>query len=155
MRIIEYEVDTRKDNNVVTQKNIEESDSKLLHIEKLIAAKRNLLLSKQNKLKKISKNNHFLSEIRDDYKKYYGYIAKQKEDQIRALDMLNTYINDLAVSGELSKHNINDSKHEQKKILNEINSIKQGLNEIIQDADMGTTGVNNTNNVTNISNIKK
>jgi hypothetical protein len=129
MRIIEYEV--------VTKKHIEESDSRLLHIEQLINAKRRLLLSKQHKLKKISKNNHFLSEIRDDYKKYYGYIAKQKEDQIKALDMLNTYINDLAVSGELSKHNINDSKHEQKKILDEINSIKKGLNEIIQDEDIG------------------
>jgi hypothetical protein len=113
-----------------------------MHIEQLIAAKRKLLLSKQNKLKKISKNNHFLSEIRDDYKKYYGYIAKQKEDQIKALNMLNTYINDLAVSGELSKHNINDSKHEQQKILNEINSIKKGLNDIIQDTD---PDANNTN----------
>jgi hypothetical protein len=31
--------------------------------------------------------------------------------------MLNQYINDLSLSGELSEHNIEDSKFEQQKIL--------------------------------------
>ena len=49
--------------------------------------------------------------------------------------MLNEYIKDLSLSGELSKHNINDSKYEQKKILNEINSIKDGLKTIMQNTN--------------------
>ena len=127
--------DTIKPNNVITKQHIEDSDSKLLHIEKMIKAKKKLLLSKQEKLHKISKNNHFLNEIKNDYQDYYNYIKKQKEDQILALNMLNEYIKDLSLSGELSKHNINDSRYEQKKILNEINSIKDGLKSIMQNTN--------------------
>ena len=139
MIIVKYDVNTpqneqyniRERNNIITKQDIEDSDSKLLHIEKMIKAKKKLLLSKQEKLHKISKNNHFLTEIKNDYQSYYNYIKKQKEDQILALNMLNDYIKDLSISGELSKHNINDSKYEQKKILNEINSIKEGLKSIM------------------------
>lgn len=135
----EHNLDNKPPNNVETQNNnaitkqyIEESDSKLLHLERLIKAKKNLLLSKQEKLNNISKNNRFLTEIKNDYQDYYSYIKKQKQDQIHALHMLNDYIKDLNHSGELSKHNINDSKYEQKKILHEINSIKEGLKTIME-----------------------
>ena len=33
--------------------------------------------------------------VRNDYKKYYDYIAKQKEDQIRAMNYLNEYIKEI------------------------------------------------------------
>jgi|LauGreSuBDMM15SN_2_FD.fasta_scaffold365296_1 hypothetical protein len=142
MIVVKYDVNklnnqqnTVKHNNGITKQHIEDSDSKLLHIEKMIKAKKNLLLSKQEKLEKISKNNHFLNEIKNDYQEYYNYIKKQKEEQILALNMLNEYIKDLSLSGELSKHNINDSKYEQKKILNEINSIKEGLKSIMQNTN--------------------
>ena len=128
-------LDAVKHNNGITKQHIEDSDSKLLHIEKMIKAKKKLLLSKQEKLEKISKNNHFLNEIKNDYQQYYNYIKKQKEDQILALNMLNEYIKDLSLSGELSKHNINDSRYEQKKILNEINSIKEGLKSIMHNTN--------------------
>ena len=142
MIIVKYDVNTPqyeqyniRERNIITKQDIEASDSQLLHIEKMIKAKKKLLLSKQEKLNKISKNNHFLTEIKNDYQSYYNYIKKQKEDQILALNMLNDYIKDLSISGELSKHNINDSKYEQKKILNEINSIKEGLKSIMQNTN--------------------
>jgi hypothetical protein len=50
-----------------------------------------------------------------------------------ALTMLNGYIKDLTVSGNLSKNNIEDAKNEQNKILNEINSIKKGIDDIIKE----------------------
>jgi uncharacterized protein (DUF3084 family) len=99
MIVVKYDVNklnnqqnTVKHNNGITKQHIEDSDSKLLHIEKMIKAKKNLLLSKQEKLEKISKNNHFLNEIKNDYQEYYNYIKKQKEEQILALNMLNEYI---------------------------------------------------------------
>ena len=76
-----------------------------------------------------------MSEVKQDYSKYYGYIVKQKQDQMSALSMLNTYIKDLTVSGTLSKNNIDDAKNEQQKILTEINSIKNGIDDIIKGAD--------------------
>ncbi len=110
-------------------------DEQLLQIEELINAKRKMLLDKQKKIRFISKQNKFLDAVKDDYAKYYGYIVKQKREQIEALDLLNNYINDLTVSGKLSKNNVEDAKHEQSKILKELKNIQKGLDDIINDTN--------------------
>jgi hypothetical protein len=111
-----------------------ENDEKILQIEELIEAKRRMLLEKQKKLKNISKQNQFLEAVKSDYTKYYDYISQQKQDQIKALELLNGYIRDLSTSGQLSKHNIDDAKFEQEKLLKEIDEIKKGLETIINNA---------------------
>ena len=111
--------------------HLENRDQQLLQIENLIDAKRKMLIDKQKKFKNLTKQNEFLNEVKQDYNKYYGYIVKQKEDQMSALTMLNGYIKDLTTSGTLSKNNIEDAKNEQEKILTEINSIKKGIDDII------------------------
>ena len=113
--------------------HLENRDQQLLQIENLIDAKRKMLIDKQKKFKNLTKQNEFLNEVKQDYNKYYGYIVKQKEDQMSALTMLNGYIKDLTVSGTLSKNNIEDAKNEQNKILTEINSIKKGIDDIIKE----------------------
>jgi uncharacterized protein (DUF3084 family) len=113
--------------------HLENRDQQLLQIENLIDAKRKMLIDKQKKFKNLTKENEFLNEVKDDYNKYYGYIVKQKEDQMSALTLLNGYIKDLTVSGTLSKNNVQDAKNEQQKILTEINSIKKGIDEIIKE----------------------
>jgi hypothetical protein len=114
---------------------LENTDDRLIHIEQLIEAKRMLLLNKQKKIRFISKQNRFLDEVRTDYNTYYKYIASQKQQQIKALELLNNYIKDLTVSGNLSKHNIEDAKHEQKRIMREMKSIQNSLDEIIKETD--------------------
>ena len=118
--------------------HLENRDQKLLQIENLIDAKRKMLIGKQKKFKNLTKQNEFLNEVKQDYNKYYGYIIKQKEEQMSALTLLNTYIKDLTISNSLSKNNIHDAKNEQQKILTEINSIKKELDNII-------TGMNDGN----------
>jgi flagellar biosynthesis chaperone FliJ len=49
--------------------------------------------------------------------------------------LLNNYISDLTVSGKLSKNNVEDAKHEQYKILNELKNIQKGLDGIINDTN--------------------
>ena len=115
--------------------HLENRDQKLLLIENLIDAKRKMLIGKQKKFKNLTKQNEFLNEVKQDYNKYYGYIVKQKEDQMSALTLLNSYIKDLTISGSLSKNNIEDAKNEQVKILTEINSIKKGIDDIIGGVD--------------------
>ena len=100
-----------------------ENDEKILQIEELIEAKRRMLLEKQKKFKNISKQNQFLEAVKSDYTKYYDYISQQKQDQIKALELLNGYIRDLSTSGQLSKHNIDDAKFEQEILLKEIDEI--------------------------------
>ena len=117
--------------------NIMQRDEQFMQIQELIGAKRQMLLDKQKKLQVITKQNHFLDVIKNDYAQYYNYISQQKNDQIKALELLNGYINDLTVSGKLSKHNIDDAKYEQGKILHEVKSIKKGLDSIM----------NNTKNI--------
>ena len=98
----------------------------------MIDFKRKMLLEKQKKYKKISKQNHFLEEIKNDYSNYSNYIMKQKQEQIQALEILQNYVQDLSVSGNLSKQNVKDAKYEQKKIIKELKSIKHNLDEVIQ-----------------------
>lgn len=114
---------------------IRERDDQLLQIENLIEAKRQMLSNKQKKLRFIAKQNRFLEAVRNDYEKYNDYIVQQKRDQIRALSLLDEYIKDLSFSGKLSKHNIDDAKEEQGKILREVKSIKESLDSIINDTN--------------------
>jgi hypothetical protein len=110
---------------------IRERDEQFIQIQDLIDAKRKMLIDKQKKLRFISKQNRFLEAVKNDYTNYYDYIAEQKRDQIRALQVLDEYIKDLTISGKLTKHNIEDAKEEQSKILNEVKSIKESLDSII------------------------
>ena len=120
--------------------HLENREEQFIQIENLIEAKRKMLLDKQQKINFISKQNKFLNEIKGDYNNYYNYIAQQKRDQMEALHLLNKYINDLTISGELSKNNIIDAKHEQQKILSELNTIKNSLDNIINNTnDINTT----------------
>jgi hypothetical protein len=110
-------------------------DEQFLHLQDLIDGKRRMLLEKQKKLRFITKQNQFLDAVKSDYAKYYSYISQQKKEQIDALNLLNNYIEDLTVSGQLSKHNIDDAKFEQERIMKEVNQIKRGLDNIIDDTD--------------------
>jgi len=111
--------------------NLVNRDIQFILIQQQIDAKRKLLLNKQNKLKRIMKQNVFLNDVKDDYSKYYSYIINQKKQQMAALEMLNTYIDDLTQSGSLTENNIKDAKYEQKQILKELKSIKTNLDELI------------------------
>ncbi len=108
-------------------------DEQFVLIQNLIDAKKQMLIEKQKKLRFISKQNRFLESIKNDYSKYYNYINQQKQDQIKALQYLDEYIKDLTISGKLTKHNIEDAKKEQYKILREVKSIKESLDELVDD----------------------
>ncbi len=108
-----------------------ELDDRFIKIQELIDIKKNSLLCKQKKLMKISKQNQFLDSVKNDYSNYYNYISQQKQDQIKALELLNNYINGLSNSNSLTKHNIEDARAEQARIIKEIKSIKNGLDNII------------------------
>ena len=112
--------------------NISEKDIYLLQIEKEIKIRKKNLFENQKKIQDISKQNEFLNFVKDDYANYYSYIVNQKQDQLKALELLNNYITDLSNTGKLSKQNIKDSLYEQKKILLEIKKIRKGLDELIE-----------------------
>ena len=114
------------------QIDLASKDQQFIQLQQLIESKKKMLLDKQIKYKKISKQNHFLEEIKNDYSNYSNYIMKQKQEQIQALEILHNYVKDLTISGNLSKQNVKDAKYEQKKIIKELKSIKHNLDGIIQ-----------------------
>jgi chromosome segregation ATPase len=117
-----------------------DKDAQLIQLENLIESKRKMLLEKQKKLRFVYKQNQFLDVVRQDYETYYSYIVKQKQDQMKALQLLNNYITDLTRSGNLTKHNIADAKQEQHKIVDEMKSIQMNLDEIMSNTqDIHTT----------------
>ncbi|MCJ7801772.1 MAG: hypothetical protein MUP82_05385 [Candidatus Marinimicrobia bacterium] len=111
------------------------NEDQFVKIQALIEAKKQSLIDKQKKLKSVTKSNQFLNTVKEDYAKYYNVIIAQKQDQIKAISMLNEYIDDLASSGELNKHNIEDAKVEQMKLLREVNHIKKGLDSLSENTD--------------------
>ena len=114
---------------------VQMNEDEFFQLQNIIDYKRKMLLNKQKQLKRIAKHNTFLEQIRKDYSIYNNYIVKQKQEQMAALNLLNNYISDLTRSSNLSKHNIKDTKIEQRKIVKELNSIKHGLDKIMNDVD--------------------
>ena len=126
---------------------IKEIDDQFMQIQNLIHSKKQLLFEKQKKLKSISKQNKFLEIVKDDYMKYYDYINQQKRDQIKALQVLNEYIEDLTYTGKLTTNNIEDAKVEQSKILHEMNSIKKSLDQVVDKTKYVQNKLNDKNKI--------
>ena len=126
---------------------LEHKDQLFLHLQEQIYLKRKMLLDKQKKIQIISKQNHFLNDVKHDYQNYYGHFIQQREDQIKALNLLKKYIHDLTISGNLSKQNIEDAKFEQKKIIRELQSIKNNLDSIIKNTDLVKEKLSEKNNL--------
>jgi hypothetical protein len=117
--------------NLLKDKTVKEKDEYFIKIHLLINTKHNMLIKKHKNIDQIIKTNEFLREVKDDYVKYTNYIIQQKKEQIIALDLLNKYVDDLRNSGELSKNNIEDAKQEQRKILLELDAIKQNMDDLL------------------------
>lgn len=110
---------------------LETREANFLQIQAVIDAKRKLLLDKQKNFKVLTKQNHLLRDMKDDYSRYYNYIAQQKQDQLAALNLLKEYIHDLTTSGSLTRNNIKDAEMEQERLLREVKTIKASLDSLV------------------------
>jgi hypothetical protein len=109
-----------------------ERDLYLVHIDKLMEEKRKMLLEKQKTLQQTAKENEYLEMVRNDYRKYYNHIVKQKEDQINAMNYLKQYIDEIMVDGKLTDTDLENAKMEQDELIQEMGNIKSKLDEIIE-----------------------
>ena len=123
-----------------------ERDLYLVHIDTLMDEKRKMLLEKQKTLQQTAKENEYLEMVRNDYRKYYNHIVKQKEDQINAMNYLKQYIDEIMVDGKLTDTDLENAKMEQDELIQEMADIKSKMDEITQaqqendDADDNTGG---------------
>ena len=109
-----------------------ERDLYLVHIDTLMDEKRKMLLEKQKTLQQTAKENEYLEMVRNDYRKYYNHIVKQKEDQIKAMNYLKQYIDEIIVDGKLTDVDLENAKMEQDELIQEMDNIKGKLDEIIE-----------------------
>ena len=109
-----------------------ERDLYLVHIDTLMDEKRKMLLEKQKTLQQTAKENEYLEMVRNDYRKYYNHIVKQKEDQINAMNYLKQYIDEIIVDGKLTDVDLENAKMEQDELIQEMDNIKGKLDEIIE-----------------------
>ena len=109
-----------------------ERDLYLVHIDTLMDEKRKMLLEKQKTLQQTAKENEYLEMVRNDYRKYYNHIVKQKEDQINAMNYLKQYIDEIMVNGKLTDTDLENAKMEQDELIQEIADIKSKMDEITQ-----------------------
>ena len=113
------------------QLSLADRDKYLQQIEQQIAAKRKMLIDKRNYLERTLKENAFLEGVKKDYQKYRDYVVKEKQDQLRAMNVLKQYTEDLVTSTKLTEANIKETKRDQKDILREMEKIKMELHEIM------------------------
>jgi SMC interacting uncharacterized protein involved in chromosome segregation len=109
-----------------------ERDLYLVHIDTLMDEKRKMLLEKQKTLQQTAKENEYLEMVRNDYRKYYNHIVKQKEDQINAMNYLKQYIDEIMVNGKLTDVDLENAKMEQDELVQEMDNIKSKLDEITE-----------------------
>ena len=119
------------DCNVNGFNDLETREANFLQLQELIDAKRKMLLDKQKNFTVLTKQNHFLRDMKDDYSRYYKHIAQQKEDQMAALNLLKEYVQDLTTSGSLTRNNIKDAETEQENLLREVKAIKASLDSLL------------------------
>ena len=117
--------------NQLNNIDLAKRDQYLLKIEDEIELRRKFLLEKQKKLEKLSRQNRFLETVKDDYENYHNYIVEQKEGQIRAMNSIKQYVEDLIVSGKLTDQDIKQAKDDQREITSEVKKIREKINEII------------------------
>ena len=135
MELIDLKNETNDRNDMIMvnpfEMSLAERDQMLMRIEHEINKKRQMLVDKRKHLKKVMNQNEFLKEVMGDYTKYYGVIMEQKQEQMRALEMLNKYIDGLIQTEKLTSENIKDARKEQKKILYEVKKIKGSLDSLL------------------------
>lgn len=111
--------------------DIAEKDLHLLQIQEEIRNKKNLLIKKKKDLDKNYKLNDFLSNVKDDYTRYYDYILNEKQQQYNALILLKEYMSDLSKTENVVDEQMRHIKYDQRDILKEIDKVKAELDNLM------------------------
>lgn len=124
MKIIIKEMDNKN-------LSLGEKDKLLKQIDQQIAAKQQLLLDTHKQLQRQRGENMFLTEVKEDYNKYFMFMKKQKEEQVMAMNILNKYLKDIIENGKLSEEDLLEARKDESNIFKSIQEIKAEMNKIM------------------------
>ena len=110
---------------------VADRDLKVTTIEEQIKKRQKLILEKAHELEQTKKENKFLEQVYNDYKKYHTYILEQKKQQMEAFHILQNYLDNLINTDKMTKHELENVKHDQHAILKELDTVKTDLDALI------------------------
>jgi len=110
--------------------DLAERDKMLLNITRQIKNKQQILIHKYKDYKKTENTNKFAINTTENYKKYYDYIVKEKQDQIAMMKELAAYSDGINDINNLLDEQGDESNYEQDKILKELEYITNELTEL-------------------------
>ena len=127
----EEEFNKKEEDQFAIDYSVDQKDQFLRNLEDQIKQKKQIMFSKRRFLDETKKDNEYLEGVRKDYEKYRQYIAQSKKQELDAMIMLKSYVDDLILNGNLINADINNAMDEKKRIMKEITKIKRTLNEIV------------------------
>lgn len=107
-------------------------DHKIFQMKAELENRKKMLCAKRRELKKSTKENELLTEVMRDYDQYNNHLISQKKKQIDFLQQLNQYIDTITHELNLTTNKLEESKHEQRDIIKEINLLKEELDDLVK-----------------------
>jgi hypothetical protein len=120
-----------EEDQVAMNYSMDQKDQFLRNLEDQINQKKQIMFSKRRFLDETKKDNEYLEGVRKDYEKYRQYIANSKRQELDAMIMLKSYIDDIILNGNLINADLKNADLEKRRIMKEINKIKRALDEIV------------------------
>ena len=108
-----------------------ERDKILQQIQSEIKLQQINLLRQTQELEKNHKSNKFLEGVVEDYKEFRDHILQEKRNQKIFLEGLINYLEKMKIQGEMTDRLMNQTKNEEKVIMDKLEKVKKELNELI------------------------
>ena len=89
-----------------------------------IRYQRNKLKMNLERLKERSQQNHLLTSVVNDYEEYEKHMREQDEDHYRQMLLIQTYLEDIMETNQLTESGLNQLEHEHNRILGKLNQVK-------------------------------
>ena len=77
------------------------------------------------RLKERSQQNQLLTSVVKDYQAYEKHMREQDEDHYKQMVMIQTYLEDIMETNQLTESGINQLNHQHSKILKNLDEVKR------------------------------
>ena len=110
--------------------DIAERDKKILTLRDLLQKNKEEFKINQAKIETETKNNSYLKDVLKNYQSYKDYIVNMKKKQKEAMEKISSHLEKMTNENVLGKENLERVKMERNQILDELDNIKNELQEL-------------------------
>jgi len=90
-----------------------------------IQYQRNKLKMNLQRLQERSQQNHLLESVVKDYEKYEKHLREQDEAHYKQMVMIQTYLEDIMETNQLTESGLNHAEFENENILQKLRQVKE------------------------------